>query len=134
MKNVILIKHPNNWGLDGVPVLKIAAESLRVKKLESVELSVIFMGRKKAKDLNLKYRHKDYIPQVLGFPMSKEADEDGLIRLGDVVICTPKLKYEAKYQRKRLEEILRLWMIHGIENLLKEIDVESDIAKRGNST
>ena len=86
---------------------------------ENVELSVIFVGRKKAKDLNMKYRGKNYIPQVLGFPMSKEVDEDGKIRLGDIVICTQKLKYEVKFQKSNLENILYQWLIHGVENLLK---------------
>ncbi|MFA6008102.1 MAG: rRNA maturation RNase YbeY [Candidatus Shapirobacteria bacterium] len=120
MKNVILIKHPKNWGLSEDLVLEKAEEALGFFKLkENIELSVIFVGRKKAKELNIKYRQKDYIPQVLGFPMSKKTDADGYIRLGDVVICTQKLKYEAVFQGKRIEEIMREWMIHGVENLLK---------------
>jgi rRNA maturation RNase YbeY len=118
-KNVILLKHPRNWGLQSRLVTKAAEEALRKKGLDSVELSVVFVGRKKAKELNIKFRKKDYIPQVLGFPMSREPDSDGMIRLGDVVICTQKLKYEAKFQKKGLNEVLREWMVHGVENLLK---------------
>ena len=120
MKNVILIKHPKNWALNEKEVLEKANNALNFFKLkENVELSVIFVGRKKAKKLNIKYRQKDYIPQVLGFPMSKNADADGYIRLGDVVICTEKLKYEVNFLKKSQEEILREWLIHGVENLLK---------------
>jgi probable rRNA maturation factor len=119
MTNEILIKHPKNWGLDEALVLKTATEALEEKKLDSVELSIIFVGRKKAKELNIKYREKDYVPQVLGFPMSREPDEDGMIRLGDVVICTQKLKYEVEFQKKSLKEVLKEWMAHGVENLLK---------------
>lgn len=120
MKNVILLKHPKNWGLDEGEVLDKAKEALEFFKLkENVELSVIFVGRKKAKELNIKYREKDYIPQVLGFPMSKVADSDGYIRLGDVVICTQKLKYEIDFLKKGRREILTEWMRHGVENLLK---------------
>ena len=120
MKNVILIKHPKNWGLDETEVLNKAKTALDFFKLkENVELSVIFVGRKKAKELNMKYRQKSYIPQVLGFPMSRNADSDGYIRLGDVVICTEKLKYEVNFLNKSRSEILTEWMIHGVENLLK---------------
>jgi rRNA maturation RNase YbeY len=120
MQNVVLIKHPKNWGLDEREVQKKAEEALEFFKLkENVELSVIFVGRKKAKELNIKYRQKDYIPQVLGFPMSKVADGDGYIRLGDVVICTEKLKYEIGFLKKSRQEILSEWMNHGVENLLK---------------
>lgn len=119
MKNEILVKHPKNWGLSESLVLKTAAEALKEKGLTAVELSVIFVGRKRAKELNIKYREKSYIPQVLGFPMSQEPDEDGMIRLGDVVICTQKLKYEVVFQKKSFEEVLKEWMVHGVENLLK---------------
>ncbi|MFA5026163.1 MAG: rRNA maturation RNase YbeY [Candidatus Shapirobacteria bacterium] len=120
MKNVILIKHPKNWGLDETEVLDKTKKALIFFSLgENVELSVIFVGRKKAKELNMKYRKKDYIPQVLGFPMSREKDADGYIRLGDVVICTEKLKYEEKFLKKNRGEILTEWMKHGVENLLK---------------
>ncbi len=128
MENLILINHVKNWGL------KSAGGSLtvdrRIKELanraliekgyeENVELSVCFVGRKKAKDLNVKYRQKDYIPQVLGFPMSLDKDVDGIIRLGDIVICTQKLKYEVVFQKSTLEKVLYDWLLHGVENLLK---------------
>lgn len=121
-KAVILIRHNKNWGLDETLVERMAEKGLEHfgYNKKPFELSVIFVGRKKAKELNQNYRNKSYIPQVLGFPMSKtEKDEDGIIRLGDIVICTEKLKYEVGFQKKSLEEILEEWMIHGVENLIK---------------
>lgn len=125
-ENIILIKHPKNWGLklDG----RLSIVDRRIKELankvltekgykEDVELSIIFVGRSRAKKLNIKYRDKSYIPQVLGFPMSQEMDEEGKIRLGDIVICTQKLKYEVKFQKSTLEKILYDWLVHGVENL-----------------
>lgn len=118
-QNIILINHSKNFGIDEILVEKLAKRALIEKGYKSdVELSVYFVGRKKAKDLNLKYREKSYIPQVLGFPMSKEADVDGKVRLGDIVICTQKLKYEVKYQKSTIEKILYDWLVHGLENLL----------------
>lgn len=119
MENIILIKHPNNWGLGENLVLEKAEEALRIKGLKGVELSINFVGRKKAKELNINYRQKDYIPQVLGFPMDQDRAEDGLIHLGDIVICTQKLKYEVEFQKSTLDKVLLEWMIHGVENLLK---------------
>jgi probable rRNA maturation factor len=121
MSNIILIRHPKNWGLSEELVLKKAKEALRQAQgyNNNIELSVIFVGRKKAKELNIKYRNKDYIPQVLGFPMDREKSEDGRVHLGDIVICTQKLKYEVKFQKSSLEKVLMEWMNHGVENLLK---------------
>lgn len=119
MNNTILINHNKNWGLDEILVEKLAKKVLVDKGFkENVELSIYFVGRKKAKDLNIKYRQKDYIPQVLGFPMSLNKDIDGVIRLGDIVICTQKLKYEIDFQKSTLQKVLYEWLVHGVENLL----------------
>jgi len=100
-------------------VEKLSKEALEEKGFkQSVELSVVFVGRKKAKELNVNYRQKTYIPQVLGFPMSQSADEDGVTRLGDIVICTQKLKYEVVFQKSSLEKVLKYWLVHGVEDLL----------------
>jgi rRNA maturation RNase YbeY len=116
----ILIKHPKNWGLIEEMVLEAAKKALKSFGYgEETELSIYFVGKAKAKKLNLEYRKKSYIPQVLGFPMDKDKDIDGVVRLGDVVICTQKLKYEVEFQKKTLAVILDEWMRHGVENLLK---------------
>ena len=119
MNNAILINHNRNWGLDEKLVERLALKALDKKGLnENIELSIYFVGRKKARDLNIKYRQKDYYPQVLGFPMSLERDADGWIRPGDIVICTQKLKYEIDFQKSTLEKVLYEWLMHGVENLL----------------
>lgn len=120
MANLILINHPKNWGLSEDLVESLAKKTLIEKGFEDkVELSIDFVGRKKAKELNVNFRKMSYIPQVLGFPMSKEVDVDGKIRLGDIVICTQKLKYEVKFQKSTLDRVLYSWLVHGVENLLK---------------
>ncbi|HOZ81023.1 MAG TPA: rRNA maturation RNase YbeY [Candidatus Woesebacteria bacterium] len=119
MENIVLIRHPKNWGLNEDLVLKYAQEALKKRGLEGVILSIYFVGQKKAKELNIQYRQKSYIPQVLGFPMDRTAEADGLIRLGDVVICSQKVKYEMKFLKKTEAEILAEWLLHGVDNLLK---------------
>ncbi len=119
----ILLKYPKNWGLEADKVEMVAENVL--KKFDfgfKVELSLVFMGRKKAKDLNIIYRKMDYVPQVLGFPNSRDKDPDGWVRLGDVVICTDKLKEEVKLvsnKNRSVYEILEEWIEHGVNNLLK---------------
>ena len=119
----ILVKYPKNWGLDSVKVENIGNKVLKKFNFSfKVELSIFFVGRRKAKDLNIKYRKMDYVPQVLGFPNSRDKDPDGWVRLGDVVICTDKLKEEAKLvsnKNRSIYEILEEWIEHGVNNCLK---------------
>jgi len=105
MSNVVLVKHRNNWGLEEEKVVTTAKGILKEFGIDGAELSLVFVGRKEAKSLNIKYRKMDYVPQVLAFPMDKEG------MLGDIVICTQKLKRE----KASLEE----WIRHGVQNLLK---------------
>ncbi|MFA7300858.1 MAG: rRNA maturation RNase YbeY [Candidatus Shapirobacteria bacterium] len=118
---MILIKHPINWGLSENKVETLAVKALKIFGFDEnkIELSVYFVGRDKAKKLNIDYRQKNYIPQVLGFPMSKQVDADGMIRLGDIVICTQKLKYESVFLKKNIDIVLEEWLVHGVENLVK---------------
>lgn len=118
INNIILVKLPKNAGVDETEVVMLTKKALKTKSLNDCEVSVIFVGRKRAKDLNIKYRQKNYIPQVLGFPMSRDKDADGITRLGDIVICTQKLKYEADFLGKSQKVILEEWLLHGVENLL----------------
>jgi rRNA maturation RNase YbeY len=118
--NLIYIKSGGRFSLDKEMILLCAQKTLKKHGYpQATELSIIFVGVKRAKELNQKYRQMDYIPQVLGFPMSKEKDIDGYIRLGDIVICTRKLKREVVYQKSDLKTVLQSWLDHGLENLLK---------------
>lgn len=119
LANSILISHNKNWGLDEKLVIDLVNKYLKKNNFENTQVGVWFVGRKKAKDLNIKYRSKSYIPQVLGFPLNKIPDVDGIIRLGDIVICTEKLKYEVRFMNSTSERILEEWVEHGVENLMK---------------
>lgn len=120
MDNQVVISHPKNWGFDEKLILGLAKNELLKRGFkENVLVGINFVGRDKAKALNIKFRNKRYIPQVLGFPLSKDKDVDGIIRLGDIVICSQKAKYEAKFLKQTEEEILESWIGHGIDNLLK---------------
>ena len=123
MSNVVLVKHPVNWGLDEERVNKLCIKCLSKRDFKfRVELSLVFAGIKKARSLNQKFRKMDYVPQVLGFSNSRSVDSDGLVRLGDVVICTDRLKKEMALKEnkgKDVYEVLEEWIDHGIDNLLR---------------
>ena len=53
-------------------------------------LSLVFVGKAKAKQLNTKYRKKTYIPNVLSFPLT---NLDGEIFITPVVAKTECQKY-----------------------------------------
>lgn len=124
MSNRVFVKHSKNWGLDEKKVSKIALKVLKDFGLDGVELSLLVCGRIKAKKLNMKYRQMSYVPQVLSFGLDFDKDGDGLKRLGDVVICNEKLKYEVGFSGKKLEVVLEEWLRHGVEGLINGVKRE----------
>ncbi len=114
----ILIKKDPRYPLD---LKKIRQRTRAILKQfgfhDQIELSLYFVGRRKAKQLNQTYRKMDYIPEVLAFPLN-ERGPDGILRLGDLVICFPRARDLAMKRNRLVEEIIVELLEHGIKNLI----------------
>lgn len=73
------------------------------------ELSLIFIGEKRARALNKKHRDKDYIPNVLSFPLDNT--------IGEIYICLPRMNQESKKFDLTPEGTLLMLFIHGVLHL-----------------
>jgi len=80
---------------------------------EKYYLSVNFISPKIAQDLNIRYREKDYIPNILSFPLSKNE--------GEIYICLSVARKEAKKFSLSYKDFITLLIIHGCLHL-KGID------------
>ncbi len=117
-KQRILISKDPRYPLDVKEIRKIAGEVLDEHEITgSVELSIKFVGKRKAKGLNEDYRNKDYIPKVLAFPMNEKTPEGKKI-LGDVVVCFPLARKEARQRKRLVNDIIKELLEHGISNLV----------------
>lgn len=84
-------------------------------KVNSGEVAIHLVGEKQIKELNNKYRHKNKVTDVLSFPMRKGQKIDFAWEKswGDIFICVPQIKRQAKnYGVSFLEEFNRM-LIHG---------------------
>ncbi len=82
------------------------------REVSRLNLTVRLVGKAEGKSLNRTYRHKDYATNVLTFQYDAMAQDAGLI-MGDVVICTPVLKQEAKAQKKPYLHHAAHLVVHG---------------------
>jgi probable rRNA maturation factor len=94
------IKHYPAW-----PYSDIAAAILGKK----YELSLTFIGPSRAKKLNQTYRQKDYIPNVLSFPLDTTT--------GEIFICPEVAKTQAKDFNLSVEGYIAYLFIHGCVHL-----------------
>jgi probable rRNA maturation factor len=76
---------------------------------ENYDLSVVFVGEKRAKTLNKKFRNKSYTPNVLSFPLDTEQ--------GEIFICPSVIGKEAKAAGINIEEHTLYMYIHGLLHL-----------------
>ncbi len=115
--------------------LKIAREIINeiVKELKSkkdFEVTISIVSDKEIKLLNKQYRGKDKVTDVLTF--SQQEGENLILPkgrdnyLGDILICYPQIKRQAKIYKKSIKAEFTLLLIHGFLHLL---DYEDETAK-----
>jgi len=75
----------------------------------SYGISLVFIGPRKAKDLNKKYRHKDYFPNVLTFPLEKKT--------GEIFINLSQAKKESASYQQSPDLHIAFLFIHGLLHL-----------------
>ena len=100
-------------------ILKIAGRILSLLEQTKAELSIMFVGDRRMKQLNTQYRGIRRTTDVLSFESSIPFIPDDADKvLGDIVISVPKAEAQAKeYGSGFHDEITRL-LIHGTLHLL----------------
>jgi len=73
------------------------------------ELSLVFVGDKRAASLNKKYRNKNYVPNVLSFPIDEKS--------GEIFINLNQLKKEKEKFKMNFTEITKFMFIHSCLHL-----------------
>ncbi len=126
----------------GVVLKKVGLE-------DKAEISLAIVGDGRMRKLNKIYRGKNRITDVLSFenksvipylskafPRLKKGEKtefiqppDGIKRLGEIVICYPQAKKQAKRLGHSLEKELTFLLIHGILHLLGYEHEKEDKAK-----
>jgi probable rRNA maturation factor len=101
---------------------KILLAAVRTLKIKSkFEVAVLIVGAKKIKELNKKFRHKNKVTDVLAF--SQQEGEKIILpvninNLGDIVICFPVLKAQAKKYHHSINQEFAFLLVHGFLHLL----------------
>ncbi len=94
-----------------------AAALAGVGRMRASELSIRLVDAREGRELNLRYRGKDYATNVLSFPVElPEGVEVPLI--GDLVICAPVVAREAAEQGKPVRHHWAHLTVHGVLHLL----------------
>lgn len=100
---------------------------------EQLEVSVSFVGEDEIRELNKEYRNNDNVTDVLSFPAVENPDrgvinveehaadlnpETWLLNLGDIIICLPRAKAQAKEYGHSLKREVAFLALHSMLHLL----------------
>ena len=95
--------------------------------LSTKEIELVIVDESTMQELNHQYRNKNYITDVLSFPIEKSFKEEPInsIPLGTIVICASLVEKEAQNFSHTIQDELSLLFIHGLLHLLG-FDHETD--------
>lgn len=93
---------------------------------KNIGISVNLVDENKIQELNKKYRNKDKVTDVLSFPMLDDNSKNlkpktynpGFVDIGDIFICLPFAKNQAKLENVSIERKLAQLVVHGFLHLL----------------
>ncbi len=99
------------------------------------QVAVLFTDGKEIRELNHRFRHKDYATNVLSFPAVADAivPEGQPHIIGDIIIAYDVIAAEAEEQEKTFYDHTTHMLIHGILHLLgydHMYDEEADIMEQ----
>jgi len=105
MQKNFYIKNTTKGKLPGLPFVKIKEFVLG----KDYDLSLVFIGEKRSKILNKKYRGKDKPTNILSFPLGKKD--------GEIFIDLKSARKDALALKKGYNEFIKILFIHGILHL-----------------
>lgn len=116
----ILISSESRYPVDRKKIRETATNLIKKTGLEDVEVSVTVVGSRKITQLNRNYRKIDKVANVLSFPLEQARGPDGVLRLGDIIICYPMAREQAGQEEKLVDEKIKELLEHGLKHLLGE--------------
>lgn len=84
---------------------------------EEVEVGINFVGERKMRALNKKYRKVDQPTDVLSFSINEKAPNQ-VLYLGDVIISYPQARKQAAENNLTVDEEIEKLVEHGVLSLL----------------
>jgi probable rRNA maturation factor len=106
----------------GLPGPATVRRCARAATERALAVTVRFVGAREARALNARYRGKDHATNVLTFVY-----DDGELLTGDLVLCAPVLRREARAQGKSVIAHSAHLLVHGMLHLQGyDHDVDAD--------
>ncbi|NCN59382.1 rRNA maturation RNase YbeY [Candidatus Microgenomates bacterium] len=118
----VLISSESRYPISRPKIRTIVEDYLRDLGIDDVEVSVAVVGSRKIKQLNKKWRNLDEPTTVLTFALEEPRNQDGVLRIGDIVISYPEARIIAQEDNLNMDSAIGKLLIHGLGNLFGKND------------
>ncbi len=121
---LVSVKKQSSYPVNTSEIIKYLATLLEQSGIGSnTKVSVALVGEKEMLDISRKYLKDDKVHNVLSFAYSEVTDKfifppDSSTHLGEIVVCYPKAKDEAKAEGKPVDEKIQELVEHGALHLV----------------
>lgn len=118
------VKKQTNYPVSSVKIRDSLKEFLVSNGIVSdAEVSISLVGKQKMLQVGKKYLKDSKLHNVLSFTAGESDPKfvyppDGLIHLGEIIVCYPLVVEEAKSQGKLIEEKVIELVKHGAQHLM----------------
>lgn len=96
---------------------KIIKSTLKMVDVKQAEISIAFVGEKKIKELNRRYRRKNKITDVLSFTYQIQNTKYKIPLVGEIIICYPQAVRQARERGHGAKEEIKTLLVHGLLHL-----------------
>ena len=114
----VLISSESRYRINRNKIKKGIEDFLGQAGLDDIEVSINIGGARKIRSLNKQYRQLDESTDVLSFPQEGSRDPDGVLRLGDIIVCYPIAVQESASEDKMVDDKINELVEHGMKHLL----------------
>ena len=116
--NTVSISSESRYPIRRKFITKIIIDFLEKTGIEEAEVSVAFVGSRKIKELNKKWRSLDEPTTVLTFGLEEPRDLNGILHIGDIVVSYPEAREIAIQDELTMDQAIEKLILHGMTNLL----------------
>lgn len=113
------------------PLLTAAQAALQARQVDKneVDLTLVFDDDARIQELNRQFSGINAPTDVLSFPANVIDPETGRLYLGDIIISVPRAEAQAFEAGLKLEDELKILVVHGVLHLLG-FDHSTDVDKK----
>jgi len=117
----VAIKSRSEYSFDHRRLRRRIKEFIKKTGLDDVEVSLAVVGRRRMRKLNQDFRQLDKVSDVLAFPQEEIRRPDGVLLLGDIVVCYPQAQEEALAYQESIDEAIWDFVEHGLNRLIDSL-------------